>query len=180
MATPPAVKINCSFTVVTCAPLNPFVWGILKTLQIFEPNERPEFVELAENLGIGKPIFFEEGWNEAIRAELVVSEDFQTASPSESGILALENGFIEIDREERGATLYFLLRDGEIVKWKSHFNVKNKRDLQRSPKWEKLLTPIYVSEAIREQPEGNELIKNNQKICDIELNWDDSYEVSLD
>jgi hypothetical protein len=181
MTTLQAAKIVCSFSTVPTAPLSPFVWGILKTLQTFGQGERPSFENLSDKLAVDNASFFSQGWSEAVDSSLVDCDDFQAASLTERSCAALTDGFIQDgEKRERTEQLFFKLHNGEIIEWRHDMQEKAPTHL-RPVAWEHKLTEKYIAEAIANQIEDPEdHIKPNEKFTDLNFDWRASKLVRLE
>ncbi len=184
MATPPTVELNCSFKVVSYVALNPFGWALLRTLRAFPHGTRPDFDELSIKLCVGNSAFFGQAWCELADMQeipLISDPNYQSATITLQGEQACEQGFVAQSKPStRQETLYFFLRDGDIVKWKSHFKVTPKGSIKK-PHWAEILSPENIADAILHQIEDPSLhIRENQRILEMSIDWSQAQEVRLD
>lgn len=203
MPLPPTVELVCSFSTIKTEPLSPFVWLLMKTLSEFSPGCRPEFQALAEKMAFNDAQYLNLAWEEAKQFKLCVSGkpevkpairytaydrlrgdaiDFETAKLTEHGVMALRDGFIRTGevRKRSEEAVYFLLRDGVHVEWKSYFEPKYVGSLQR-PKWAGEISVDKVAKALASQRESSdERIEPDEQIFDLTIDWDASRRVKLD
>lgn len=183
MAKLPAVEVSCSYTVVETTPLSPFVWALLRALQVFPSGARPGFEELAIKLNIGELSFVEQAWAECLDQDLVSTtiQDFQSAELNSNGHTAIARGYVVVGapRRREGETLYFRLRDGDVIKWQAHFTVTEHKSLVK-PKWGDGLTEQHLAQAVNAQS-GNESrhITAQQRIEFLTIDWAESRQVII-
>jgi hypothetical protein len=205
MPLPPTVELVCSFSTVETKPLSPFVWVLLKALETFPPGSRPEFDQLAEKLAFKDTHYLNDAWRDVIMFKLCECGegqktepndnfffvrrpgpepiDFEYARITESGLAALNDGFIRNGqpRKRTGEALYFTLRDGSpITHWKAHYEPKETGRLN-PPNWADRITEKTIKEALKFQRESeDEHIHENEQIFNLEIHWEESRRVKLD
>lgn len=181
MALSLVVKVFCSFTTVPCAPLSPFVWGVLKVLDTFPVRERPQFEEVAEKLSVQDASFISQGWQEAKSAGLVSSDYYQSTELSERGRDALEFGFIECGkRQQREEPVYFFEGNGKPVPWQKDYEAKE-LGAAHKPKWADKLNEGILCKALDLQAEAEELkVMLGERVFDLHFHWDTATRVKLD
>ena len=183
MATLPAIEVTCSFTVVDWAPLNPFSWVLLKAVELFPAGRRPSHEELATKLCVGDTTFFDQGWVECLASRLVSNGDDgnQNATLTPEGRAALTKGYVAIGNPYRreGEVVYFMLYDGNVVRWKNHFGITVDSAVQK-PRWADSVTPERVAEAIADQNEDRTRhIGERQRIDYLDIDWSVAKRVSI-
>ncbi len=181
MALSPVVQLSCSFKVVKCEPLTPFVWGILEVISTFPQKPRPEFEVIAEKLSVLEPSFFKQGWDEAVVNRLVDSSYYQSTQLTDKGKSALKHGFIMAENPKvRSEVLCFFAGNGQVVEWKDSYSAKHHRKAD-CPTWADKLNGEKVCKAINTQLKEEELhIKPGEKIFDLCLDWETAQIVKLD
>lgn len=202
MPLPSTVELVCSFSTIKTEPLSPFVWLLLKALNTFPAGERPEFDQLAEKLAFRDSNYLSEAWSDTTKYRLCERGDGQPEEPSprallfereridfnyakisDSGVAALNDGFIQKEppRVRKGEVLYFALRDGSpITDWKDHYESKEIGSLHR-PNWADKITEKTIKETLKFQRESNdEHIQPDEQIFDLVIHWEECRRVKLD
>lgn len=167
---------------ITWAPLNPFSWVLLRSLQAFPPGRRPSHSELAANLCVGDASFLDQGWTECLDLGLATTDGAdQSAEVTPEGRDALARGFVATGQPYRreGETLYFMFHRAEVIRWGKHFSVIEESPTAK-PKWAGAVTTALVAEAIAAQYEDRvQHIGERERIGDLSIDWETAKRVSI-